>query len=84
MKVLASRLSTIITALVDNDQTGFMPGKSTDTNLCRIFTNLQISHEAVGIRAVVSLDMAKVFNLVDWGYMRVVLERMGFGPNCCK
>lgn len=31
-KILANRLVTVISSLVDIDQTGFMPGKSTDTN----------------------------------------------------
>lgn len=34
-KVLATRLAKVIPSLVDIDQTGFMPSKSTDTNLWR-------------------------------------------------
>lgn len=30
---LATRLAKVISSLVDVDQTGFMPGKSTDTSL---------------------------------------------------
>ncbi|XP_040184700.1 vomeronasal type-2 receptor 26-like [Rana temporaria] len=41
-KVLAKRLALVISSLVDVDQTGFMPGKSTDTNLRRLFTHLQL------------------------------------------
>lgn len=33
---------------------------------------------------VVSLDMAKAFDSVDWGYIKVVLECMGFGSHYCK
>lgn len=83
-KVLATRLSIVLPALVDMDQTDFMPGKSTDTNLHSLFTHLQISHKTTGTRAVVSLDMAKAFDSVDWGYMKVVLEQMGFGTHYCK
>lgn len=41
-KVLASRLAKVIPSLVGIDQTGFMPGKSTDTTVRRLFTHLQL------------------------------------------
>lgn len=52
-KVLATRVSIVLPSLVDVDQTGFMAGKSTDTNLLHLFTHLQISHNTTGTRAVV-------------------------------
>lgn len=61
-KIFATRLSQVITTLVDIDQTGFMPQISTDTNLSRLFTHLQIDHDKSGTRVVVSLDMAKAFD----------------------
>lgn len=74
----------VLAALVDIDQISHMKGKSTDTNLCRLFTHLQVSHKVMGTRAVVSLNMAKAFDSVDWGNMKAVLKRMGFGPQYCK
>lgn len=77
-KVLANRLVGVISSLVNIDQTGFMPGKSTDTNL-RLFTHLQLLGPDAGTRIVVSIDIEKAFDSVDWGYMLRVLEVMGFG-----
>lgn len=41
-KVLATRLAKILPSLVSIDQTGFIPGKSTDINLRRVLTHLQL------------------------------------------
>lgn len=80
-KILATRLPKVISSLVDIDQTGFMPGKSTDTNLRRIFTHLRLPHACQSTRVLVSNDIEKAFDSVDWQYMHRVLEKMGFGLN---
>lgn len=83
-KILALRLSTVLPSIVNIDQTGFMPGKSTDTNLRRLFTHLQLQSRNANSRVVVSIDFEKAFDSVDWRFMFKVLEIMGFGPNFRK
>lgn len=41
--------------------------------------HLQINHTIPGARLIVSLDMAKTFDSVDWHYMSTVPRHMGFG-----
>lgn len=77
-KVLATCLSRVIETLVDSDHMGFIPQKSTDINIRRLFTNLQASHSNVGTRMVMELDVEKAFDVVDLQYMRLVPDRMGF------
>lgn len=79
-KVLATRLAKVISTLVDIDQTGFIPGMSTDTNLRRLFTHLQMDNTEFPAKVAVSIDIEKAFDSVDWQYMHKVLENMGFGP----
>lgn len=67
-------MSKVITTLVDIDQTGFIPAKSTDTNLRRLFAHLQIAHPNSGAIVVVSFDMEKAFDSVDWTYMTSVFK----------
>lgn len=65
-KILATRLARIISSLIGIDRTGFMPGKSTDTNLRRVFTHLQLPNLEQPTRVLVSIDIEKAFDSVDW------------------
>lgn len=78
-KVLADRLAGVISSLVKIDQTGFMPGKSTDTNLRCLFTHLQLRTANTSTRIVLSVVIEKAFDSINWQYMLRVLETMGFG-----
>lgn len=60
-KILALRLSSVISTLIHIDQTGFMPGKGTNLNIRRHFLNRSITHDNVGSRVVASLDAEKAF-----------------------
>ncbi|XP_041430893.1 uncharacterized protein LOC108700058 isoform X3 [Xenopus laevis] len=57
-KVLATRLKQVIEEIIEPDQTGFMPSRSTNLNIRRLFTNIHAKHINQGSRIIVSLDAA--------------------------
>lgn len=47
-KVLAMRVNKIILSIIHSDQAGFMPRKSTATNLRRLYLNMQTPSDSAG------------------------------------
>lgn len=70
----------VLPSLINIDQTGFMPGKSTDINIRRVFTHVQLPPDETVSRVLVTLYIEKAFDTVQWNYMMKVLELFGFGP----
>lgn len=74
----------MIHELVQADQCGFMPVRSTTFNLRRL---THILHETVDgdcELALVSLDLEKAFDMVEWPFLMVVMRVIGFGPVFCS
>ncbi|KAJ1125109.1 hypothetical protein NDU88_003547 [Pleurodeles waltl] len=79
-KVLASRLSRVVTHLVQSDQCGFIPWMGTHMNIRRLAHRLHEIRGSVFPAALVALDMEKAFNMLSWEYLWEVMCRMGIGP----
>lgn len=58
-----------------------MPDKATFFSIRRFYTNIQVNHDNVGTRVVVSLDAAKAFDSVEWTYLWATLNAFGFGQH---
>lgn len=80
-KILASCLNSVITTLINPDQTGFITGQSTHINIHRLFTILQSPNVLDILRVVVTVDTHKALNSVEWPYLLDILDKFGFGPN---
>lgn len=64
-KVLATHLNRCIIGLINPDQLGFIPNRSTSINIRRVFLNMQIPTDNLGPNAILALDAAKAFDSLE-------------------
>lgn len=76
-KILAN---SVILSLVHGNQSGFMPGRGTDINLRRLYTNLSHVSTDRSPGVVASLDAEKAFVSMEWRSLWKVLVKFEFGP----
>ena len=83
---LASRaiigwLLKVIHLLVAEDQTCGVPGRFIGENMALLRDVVTFASSSRAPVAILFLNQEKVFDRVDWGFMRSTLVAMGFGPS---
>ena len=82
-KAIASRLKAVLQNLVDNDQTGFLKGRSIAENICLI--NNVISYTESNIPGLLLfVDFEKAFDTIEWAFVEKTLHHFGFGSSLIK
>lgn len=80
-KTLANILKSILPKLISEEQYAFIVGRSIGDN---VLMASKINHHMRNMRRRKTSDMAlkveisKAYDKVDWGYLRAIMDRMGF------
>ena len=80
-KVLANHLKKILHLIISPTQSAFIPGHLISDNVLAAYEILHTMHigmwEKKGFMPV-KLDMSKVYDRVEWGFLEAVMRWMGF------
>ena len=84
-KSLANRLKAVIPSLIHTDQKGFVQNRYLGENVLELQTIMKMADNYENEEfALLSLDIEKAFNSIDWGFMRKALLNYGFPPYFMK
>ncbi|XP_059436088.1 uncharacterized protein LOC132169016 [Corylus avellana] len=83
-EVIANRLKMVLPHIISQTQSAFIPGRLITDNVLAAYETLHTMHSRMrgkqGYMAV-KIDMSKAYDQVEWGFLKVVMERMGFTRN---
>ena len=75
---IANRIKEVLPQLINEDQTGFVPGRYIGDNLRLLYDIMHYLKDENLPGLLVSIDFEKAFDSVDWGFMGKVLKHFGF------
>lgn len=79
-KVLTNRLKRVMPKLVSDNQSAFLARKHIQDNILVVHGILHsLTHQTKEDMAI-KLDMAKVYDRVEWGFLLALMAKLGFAP----
>ena len=86
-KVMANRLKRILPNLISESQSAFQADKAISDNILVAFETLHhMKNQKLKKKGFLALklDMSKTYDRVEWGFLKKVMEKMGFGEKWVK
>ena len=81
---IAAHFKTVLTSLINEDQTGFLPGRFIGDNIRLVYDILFYTekHNLPGI--ILWLDFATAFDSISWDFVFIALRYFNFGEDLIK
>ncbi|KAM2092455.1 hypothetical protein TB2_030374 [Malus domestica] len=86
-KVLTNRLKRVMPKVISDNQSAFVAGKYIQDNILVVHEILHsLMHQTKEDRAgmALKLDMAKAYDRVEWGFLLIMMAKLGFDPVFCR
>lgn len=77
-KILAFRLAKLLMQLLDEEQMGFVQGRSTSTILFWLRLIWDLHRKVHGANWVLKLDMTKAYDRLEWRFLLRAMKAFGF------
>ena len=82
-KVLANRLKRVLPRIIFETQSAFQPDKAISDNILVPFETLhhmKMKKVGKGGHVALKLDMGKAYDRLEWEFLKMIMEKMGFHP----
>ncbi|KAK6125283.1 hypothetical protein DH2020_040972 [Rehmannia glutinosa] len=80
-RAITNRMRPLMQDIMDEHQSAFIPGRLITDNVILGLESIHWIHNHKGSNrgyASLKLDMSKAYDRVEWGFLRAVMDRMGF------
>ena len=82
--MIASRLKVVLENVVDNDQTGFLKGRSIAENISLINNVISYTESKNIPGLLLFVDFEKAFDTIEWAFIERTFHHFGFGSSFIK
>ena len=82
--IYASRLRGILPFIINEDQKAYIEGRQITESVRLTQDIIDYTDENDRPGAIIFLDQKKAYDRVEWEYLKLCLEKFGFGPRFCS
>ena len=77
---MAKRLNGFMWKYIEKDQNGFILGRQMSDLMRRVLNVMYPAKESNSKAGVISLDIFKAFDSVEWDSLKILINHLGLGP----